>query len=382
VRVFSNRARLLAATLAFASAQAIADFRTFAIEQVYSNADGTVQFVVLHEAQGLANGHDWNGRTLASTRAGNTKTFTFAHDLPSTATAGKRVLVGSEGLAALGLIAPDYVMPNGFLATGAATLDFAGTDQVTYSVLPGNGADAIDRSGAMRPNLAANFAGDTATLPALPVTAVEFRNAGLDHYFISDLAPDLDALDNGSIPGWVRTGQSFKVYPISSAFMRTPSRSVVKSAFTCGDNNGNVTAMQTAIGARPGRINVYLVGLVDGSISRGNACIVGGGFAAIAAGAGAELLAHELGHDFALEHIDDLVADFNQGNVMHSASNIRQYLTEGQTVRAHLRPNSAINQVYALRPGLPTRNCDRDTLTLDCPAIRKRLWADGALPPI
>ncbi len=36
----------------------------------------------------------------------------------------------------------------------------------------------------------------------------------------------------------------------------------------------------------PGRINVYLVGLVDGSTSRGNVCIVGGGFAAIAAGAG------------------------------------------------------------------------------------------------
>ena len=65
---------------------------------------------------------------------------------------------------------------------------------------------------------------------------------------------------------------------------------------------------------------------------------------------------------------------------MHSASNSRQYLTEGQTFRAHLRPNSAINQVFGLRPGLSTRNCDRDTLTLDCPAITKRLWADGGLP--
>ena len=42
--------------------------------------------------------------------------------------------------------------------------------------------------------------------------------------------------------------------------------------------------------------------------------------------------------------------------------------------------NSAINQTYALRPGLPVRNCDRDTPTLGCPPIRKRLWADGAYP--
>ena len=66
---------------------------------------------------------------------------------------------------------------------------------------------------------------------------------------------------------------------------------------------------------------------------------------------------------------------------MHSASNARQFLTEGQTFRAHLRGNSAINQVYGLRPGLPIRDCDRDTLALACPWIARRLWADGIFPP-
>ena len=152
------------------------------------------------------------------------------------------------------------------------------------------------------------------------------------------------------------------------------------NAFVCGTGTGNVAAIQSDIGARPGRINIYLVNLVDGSTSRGNACGVGGGFLAIAAGAGAELLAHELGHEFGLEHIDDLAADFDQTNVMHSSSNTRQYLTEGQTYRAHLRSNSAINAVYGLRPGLVMRNCDRDTLTLQCPANKKRVWPDGTFP--
>ena len=149
-------------------------------------------------------------------------------------------------------------------------------------------------------------------------------------------------------------------------------------SFACGNGNANVAALQGAVGARPGRINVYLVPLVDGSTSRGNACIVGGGFVAIAAGAGSELLAHELGHDFALEHVDDLVAAFDPTNVMHSASSVRQFLTEGQTFRAQLRGASALNSVYGLRSGLPVRDCDRDTPTLGCPRIETRVWADGA----
>jgi len=619
----------LALAIAVAACAAWASFHTFAIEQVYSNADGTVQYVVLHETL-AANGENlWSGHAFTSTHAGITKSFTFPADLPSIATAGKRVLIGTQGLAALGFVTPDYVIPNGFLATDGATLDYAGADTITYASLPTDGTGAINHAGATVVNLATNFAGKAVSLPALPVTSIEYYNAALDHYFISNLQPDIDALDTGRIPGWARTGQSFKVFPSQASggagvnpvcrfyippahgnshffsaspaecsliqqkattdpnysgyvfespavfFVALPdtttgacpagtapvyrlwnqradsnhrytSSSTVKAqmvaagyvaegygpdavimcapiagtatllfvagsgapdgalvsdgtstatanyvgfvtatdnvnvgartgagetiafsrdrpvalqsvlwatafgnqsvavpftgafatpvtiwvvagpyattqqtaltlwqtaqqiytderlgvqmspveivdatsnakattyaAFTCGAANAGVTSIQADIGARLGRINVYLVSLVDGSTSRGNACAIGGGFVAIAAGSGAELLAHEIGHDFGLEHIDDLTTDFNAENVMHSASNWRKFLTEGQTFRAHLRPNSAINQVFGLRPGLPTRNCDRDTLTLDCPAIKKRLWADSILP--
>ncbi|MEO8755470.1 MAG: hypothetical protein ABI624_22640, partial [Casimicrobiaceae bacterium] len=39
----------------------------------------------------------------------------------------------------------------------------------------------------------------------------EFYHAGRDHYF-SALPPDLAALDSGTVPGWVRTGQVFNAY--------------------------------------------------------------------------------------------------------------------------------------------------------------------------
>ena len=106
---------MLAVSAILASAPAAA-FQSFAIDQLYSSADGTYQFVVLRETQGLAGGHLWAGRTLTVTRPGVARSFTFGGNLASSATAGKRVLVGTQGLAALGTIAVDYVMPNGFLA--------------------------------------------------------------------------------------------------------------------------------------------------------------------------------------------------------------------------------------------------------------------------
>ena len=203
----------LAGTLAIVATAAWANFHGFVIDQVYSNADGTVQFVVLRESLGMNGENLWSGHTLTSTHAGVTKAFTFPADLSGAATAGKRVLIGTQGLAALGFIVPDYVIPNGFLATNGSTLDYAGVDTITYASLPTDGVGAINRTGTVIPNVATNFAGKAVSFPALPVAAIEYRNAGLDHYFISSLQFEIDTLDTGLISGWARTGESFKVYP-------------------------------------------------------------------------------------------------------------------------------------------------------------------------
>ena len=44
---------------------------------------------------------------------------------------------------------------------------------------------------------------------------------------------------------------------------------------------------------------------------------------------GDELLSHEIGHALSLLHVNGQPT-FNQTNVMHNASNTRQFLTEGQ----------------------------------------------------
>jgi len=139
-------------------------------------------------------------------------------------------------------------------------------------------------------------------------------------------------------------------------------------------------SMQAAIGKDPGRINVYMVNLVQGIVGYGQACGIGSDFVALSADAGDALLAHEIGHDFGLEHIDALVSDFDQTNVMYSASDVRQYFTEGQLFRAHLAPLSALNAVYPDRKGQPQRYCAQAASDSFCPPIARRIWADGAFP--
>jgi hypothetical protein len=146
--------------------------------------------------------------------------------------------------------------------------------------------------------------------------------------------------------------------------------------FTCAQQAG----IESDIGKTPGRINIYYVDNVDGGTGRGQACNIGSDFVAMGKNTGDELLSHEFGHDMALTHIDDLTTNFDQTNIMHSASNTREFITEGQVYRAHLEPGSALNFLYNARPGQLTRSCPRDTFSDTCPRIERRLWADGAFP--
>jgi hypothetical protein len=51
-----------------------------------------------------------------------------------------------------------------------------------------------------------------AAAPVSAVTVVEYYNGALDHYFITPLPTEIDALDSGRISGWGRTGLVFDAY--------------------------------------------------------------------------------------------------------------------------------------------------------------------------
>jgi serralysin len=113
-----------------------AAFHLFRLDQLYSNADGSVQFVVILEATGSNFENFWTGQSLRATPTGGAqRTFTFGSDLPSSATANRRVLVATPGFAALGIVTPDYVMPANFLPINGGTVNYAGVSQITYAAL-------------------------------------------------------------------------------------------------------------------------------------------------------------------------------------------------------------------------------------------------------
>ena len=73
---------LTIAAFALVATSARAEFHTFQIEQMYSNADGSVQFVVLHESAGMNGENFLAGQVLTSTHAGITKTYLVPQNLP------------------------------------------------------------------------------------------------------------------------------------------------------------------------------------------------------------------------------------------------------------------------------------------------------------
>ena len=167
-RSFHASLSALIAAFAFTllAAPAFATFHLFRIQQLYSNADGTIQFIVLRESFGQNGEHLWKDHAISAGSAAGRHSYTFPGNLPSDATANKYVLVATEGFAALNLITPDYVVPNNFLWTVQGNVNFADVDFISYSALPTDGVGALGRNKTVIPNVATNFAGQSASVTA------------------------------------------------------------------------------------------------------------------------------------------------------------------------------------------------------------------------
>ena len=139
-----------------------ASFHLWQITEVYSNADGTVQFIELSTAFGLE--QFVGGHAITATQGASTNTFTLPTNLPSDST-NKKFLIATQGFAALNLVTPDYVVPNNFLFIPNGTVNWAGVDSVTYGALPNDGVLSIDRNAVTGINSPTNFAGATHRRP-------------------------------------------------------------------------------------------------------------------------------------------------------------------------------------------------------------------------
>lgn len=168
---------LVAAALSAAPCGAARTFHTFIVSEVYSSVDGSVQFIELRENLNFAGQHLFAGHTLTASNATFTidNVFTFPSNLPSSATAGRSVLIATANFASLpGGITPDYVLqaptplPFVFPGPGGGGINFAGLfggADVTYASLPTDGINSLHfPGGAAGPNTPRNFAGQTGSI--------------------------------------------------------------------------------------------------------------------------------------------------------------------------------------------------------------------------
>ncbi len=248
-------------------------FHLYDINELYTNADGSVQFVELITT---ANGESfWQGQALTVTQGGVTRSFTFPSNLPSSTTANKTVLVATQGFADLGIITPDFIVPNGFLFTsGTATVNFAGVDSVTYTSIPTDGTLSINRNGVTAVNSPKNFAGATGTVPAGNAAPVSHdlladAYAGAGQAFVLDvpagdftdanddpLAYGATLADGSPLPAWL----SFD--PDTRSFGGTPG---------AGDAGTNEVKVSVSDGNGGEASDTFALTVISGHVLEGGA---------------------------------------------------------------------------------------------------------------
>ncbi|MDZ4254019.1 MAG: putative Ig domain-containing protein [Sulfuritalea sp.] len=206
-------------------------FHQYRLNELYSNADGSIQFIEL--TVGSFNSESfWSGQSLTASQGGTTHSYTFPSNLPSTATANRSVLVATQGFADLGLVAPDFIVPAQFLFTNGGTVNFAGVSSITYASLPTDGSLSLIAGGTTGTNSPKNFAGVQGTVVPPPANsapvvanALASQSATEDSLFSytvpADSFSDLDAGDTLSYSATRTDGTALPTWLSFNAGART-----------------------------------------------------------------------------------------------------------------------------------------------------------------
>ena len=114
---------------------------------------------------------------------------------------GNALSMGVEGCSGVN---PSLVGPN-----STCTVSLGYTPRIP---LPTNG-DLLVYTGGYQITVPIKTAAAPVQTTAGTVLAVEYVNLDLQHYFVTAMQSEIDALDSGQFPPWLRTGRSFWVYP-------------------------------------------------------------------------------------------------------------------------------------------------------------------------
>ncbi len=156
----------IALGLVAVASPAIAGIHTWDVAEVFSNADGTIQFVELVD----------NGTTGGEINVGNASitsslgTVTWANGAVAAPTNGRRYLIATPAFAALpGAPTPDVIVAPAnvpiFNILGD-TVSFGSFDSLTFGAIPTNGTDSFNAGTGVLLNSPENYAGVTGSVDA------------------------------------------------------------------------------------------------------------------------------------------------------------------------------------------------------------------------
>lgn len=231
------------------------------INEVFSNADGTIQFVEMKECCGAPNEIFLVGKWVSSDTTG--MMYDFTENLPPNSTADKFLLLATVGFTLLpGAPTPDYIIPDNFFSIDAdvirywtypnAPLEFA------LGELPTDGILSLNQDGTTAINSPTNFADETGSVILVSdfvrgdVDTNGVINALVDAMFLLNFAftggaapacadsadADDDGVVNGLVDGTYILGYGFLGGPPPAPPFPDCGPDPTPDSVPCGDHPG------------------------------------------------------------------------------------------------------------------------------------------------
>jgi len=155
------------------AAGAQAGIHTWDVAEVFSNADGTIQFVELLEVTAPGPPDAFEVGVGNGTISSDTQTHTWANGAVTGPTNQKRYLIATADFAALpGAPTPDVILPPGkvpFFDTAGDSVDFVVYDTCTFASVPTDGVTSLNcETDTTQVNSPTNYAGATGSVNAAP----------------------------------------------------------------------------------------------------------------------------------------------------------------------------------------------------------------------